>query len=84
MTPEGAQPQQQEPQQGQGAAEAVQSLVEATGALAQGLQDAGAPPEILQLAQTASDALNKLAQMMGGNEAEGSSEGAAENTGMPS
>lgn len=69
-TPEGASQQQPKPQGGQdphqGLADALNTMVSGAQALLKGMTDAGAPKEILQLAQTGADAYSQLLQAIGG------------------
>lgn len=74
MTAEGAQAQPQE--QGGGMAEGLQMLQQGTQALLESLTQAQAPEQIVQLAQTAAQAIGQIAQAMGG-------EGQAEQPGAP-
>lgn len=74
MSPEGMAPQESQPQQdpSQGIAQGLEALQSGTQALVQGLTDGGAPPEMVQLAQTAADAIAQLTQAIsgGGQQAE--------------
>ena len=70
MSPEGA-PAQTAPGtevQGGGLEEGLKSLSDGTKALLDGLTQAGAPKEIVQLAQQAAQALDGIMQAMGGGE----------------
>lgn len=72
MTPEGAPAQTapgtevQQPDQGGGLAEGIKSLYDGTKALLDGLTQAGAPKEIVALAQQAAQAIDGIMQAMGG------------------
>lgn len=79
-SPEGAMPQSQgqpgsqgqDPSQGgaaDGLAKGLKALGDSTQALVQGLTQSGAPKEIIQLAQTAADALSQLQQAVSGSPA---------------
>lgn len=70
MTPEGAAaqtaPGTQQPDQVGGLAEGIKSLSDGTKALLDGLTQAGAPKEIVALAQQAAQAMDGIMQAMGG------------------